>query len=277
LSEFEFLSDVTIGQYLPTGSVWHRLDPRAKLLMGLIFLVGVVVNKSLVGGMVVCLLVLVALRSARVPLNYALRGLKPVLPFFIFLGILQVFTVPRNDVGVVLWQWWRLTVTVTDLQMAALTLLRFVVLVLGLSLLSFSTRTVELTHGIEHLLRPLQRFGLPAHELSLVVIIAFRFVPLLAMEAERLAKAQASRGADFGVGKGGALKRARRLLPLLVPLFVTALRRAEALALAMEARCYTGGAGRTHLIRLRARWVDGLAVGLTSLLVVGLVLISYRR
>lgn len=272
MSEFEFLSTVTIGQYLPTDSVWHRLDPRAKLVMGLLFLIGVIVNQSMIVGITTLLAVLLALHGARVPLGYALRGLKPVLPFFIFLAALQVFTVPQNQVGDVLWRWWQLTVTLTGLRVAALTLLRFVVLALGLSLLSFSTRTVELTHGIEHLLRPLQRLGVPAHELSLVVIIALRFVPLLALEAERLAKAQASRGADFGTGRGGAFKRARRLLPLLVPLFVTALHRAEMLALAMEARGYSGGAGRTHLIHLHAGRLDRLAVALTLLLTVGLAL-----
>jgi energy-coupling factor transport system permease protein len=145
-------------------------------------------------------------------------------------------------------------------------LVRFVVLIMGVSLFSFSTRTTELTHGVEHLLRPLQQIGLPAHEFALTVVIALRFIPLLALEAERIAKAQASRGADYGGGRMNVLKRARRLLPLLIPLFVAALRRAETLALAMEARCYTGGRGRTHLIRLSARFSDALAVGAALLL-----------
>jgi energy-coupling factor transport system permease protein len=171
-------------------------------------------------------------------------------------------------VGRVLWEWWRITVTLTDLHVAAILVVRFLVLILGISLLSMVTTTAELTHGIEHLLRPLQRFGFPAHELALVVIIALRFVPLLALEAERLAKAQASRGADFGRGGGNVFKRARRMLPLMV----TALRRAETLILAMEARCYTGGEGRTHLIHLEARRRDTVAVLLTLLLTVGLVM-----
>jgi energy-coupling factor transport system permease protein len=181
----------------------------------------------------------------------------------------------------VLWQWRWIAITSMDMSAAAVSLVRFVALILGLSLFSFSTSTTELAHGTERLLRPLQRLGLPAHECSLMLVIALRFVPLLALEAERIAKAQASRGADGGRGRSGRgkmnpqavnpFKRARRMLPLLVPLFVIALRRAETLALAMEARCYTGGKGRTHLIRLEARWSDGLAILLVAILVAGLL------
>ncbi|MBN1936148.1 MAG: energy-coupling factor transporter transmembrane protein EcfT [Anaerolineae bacterium] len=272
MSEFEFLGNVTIGQYLPTGSSFHRLDPRAKIIIFVFALGGLVTCASLIGMIAVLFLVIGVLALARIPLRYALRGLRPVLPFLILLALMQVFALPANDVPPVLWQWWRLTVTVVDLQMAALALTRFVALILVISLFSFAMRTVELTHGVEHLLRPLQRWGLPAHELALIVLIALRFVPLLAMETERLAKAQASRGADFGSGKGNVFKRAVRLLPLLVPLFLTALHRAEALALAMEARCYTGGSGRTNLIQLHSTQADWIAVGLAVLLCIALVL-----
>ncbi len=271
MSEFEFLRDITIGQYLPTGSPSHRLDPRAKLVMTALFLTGVVASTSLAGLSGALVLVLGGLALARIPLRYAVQGLRPALPFLAILALLQVFTIPRNDVGRVLWQWWLVTITTTDLRMAAITLLRFVALILGLSLFSLSTSTTELTHGTEHLLRPLQRLGLPAHEFALVVTISLRFVPLLALEAERIAKAQASRGADFGRGRMSVFQRAVRMLPLLVPLFVVALQRAEALALAMEARCYMGGKGRTHLIRLRARWTDALAVALALLLATALL------
>ena len=271
MSEFEFLRDVTIGQYLPTGSVFHRLDPRSKLVMTALFLAGVVAGTSLAGLTGALVVVLGGLALARIPLRYAVRGLRPALPFLGLLALLQVFTIPRNDVGTVLWQWWLVTITTTDLLMATIVLLRFGVLILGLSLFSFSTSTTELTHGVEHLLRPLQRLGLPAHEFALVVTIAIRFVPLLALEAERIAKAQASRGADFGRGRMHVFKRALRMLPLLVPLFVAALRRAETLVLAMEARCYTGGRGRTHLLHLQARWADALAVALVLLLAAALV------
>ena len=277
LSEFEFLRNVTIGQYLPTGSAVHQLDPRAKLAMVVLFLAGVVISTSLAGLVVALAAVLAGLALARIPLRYALQGVRPALPFLILLALLQVFTIPQNDVGAVLWKWWLLTVTVTDLVAAALTLLRFVVLILGLSLFSFSTNTTELTHGTEHLLRPLQRLGLPAHEFALAMTIAVRFVPLLALEAERIAKAQASRGADFGHGRGSFVQRTLRMLPLLVPLFVTALRRADTLVMAMEARCYTGGKGRTHLIHLHARRADAFALLVVLLLVTLLLTATWLK
>jgi energy-coupling factor transport system permease protein len=268
LSEFEFLRNVTIGQYLPTESVIHRLDPRAKLLMVTLLIVGSVASASLIGLTFMLITVLCALVLARVPLRYAARGLRPAWPFLAFIALLQVLAAPQAKSGQTLWQWWRITVTTAGLLTAVITLTRFATLILGISLFSLSTRTTELTHGLEHLLRPLQQIGLPAHEFALTVVIALRFIPILALEAERIAKAQASRGADFGQGRTGIFKRAMRMLPLLVPLFVTALRRAEALALAMEARCYMGGRGRTRLIRLRARPGDALAVVCTLLLTI---------
>ena len=153
--------------------------------------------------------------------------------------------------------------------------MRLISLVAMISLFTFSTSTTELTHGTEQLLKPLQRIGLPAHEFSLVIMIALRFVPILALEAEHLVKAQASRGLDFGGGKMGILKRIFRMLPLLIPLFIAALRRAETLSLAMESRCYTGGAQRTHLVRFQARRVD-YAVVLLFVLFLSLIITVNR-
>jgi energy-coupling factor transport system permease protein len=261
VSEFEFLRSVTIGQYLPVDSVVHRLDPRVKLIACTAFLIGAVVTPSLAAVLLTLLAVLGATAVAHIPLRYAARGLRPSLPFLVLLALLQVFAIPQNDIGRRLWQWWRIVITITDLRMGALTLVRFVTLMLGLSLFSHCTSVTELTHGVEHLVRPLQRIGFPAHEFALVVVIALRFVPLLALEAERIAKAQASRGADLGDGRvRSPFARARHMLPLLVPLFVTALHRAETLIMAMEARCYTGGKGRTHLVRLHAHRRDAVAL-----------------
>lgn len=264
MSEFEFLRHVTIGQYLPADSPFHRLDPRAKLLMAMFLIVGLVIGNNLAGMMVALMVLSGGFAVARVPLRYAAQGLRPVWFFFILLAVIQVFTIPQNDVGTTLWRWHSLVVTLTDLRIATIALLRFVALIWGLTLFSCVTSLTELIHGIEHLLRPLQRIGLPAHEVSLIGVIALRFVPLLAIEAERLAKAQASRGADFGRGRVGPFRQMMRFLPLLVPLFVNALRRAEVLALAMQARGYMGGRGRTHLVRLQARPMDGVAVILTA-------------
>jgi len=267
-SEFELVGRVTIGQYLPTNSQVHQLDPRAKLLMVLLLAIGVVASDSLLGLAILLGGVALCLVSARIPLGYTLDGLRPALPFLLLLALLQILVIPaRGPCLRTVWEWAFFSVTDRSLLAGAVLALRFVVMALGISLVSFSTSTTELTHGIEHLLRPMQTFGLPAHEAALVVNITIRFLPILAAEAERLLKAQASRGADFGPGRFGLLTRARKLLPLLVPLFLISLRRADQLVEAMEARCYLGGKGRTNLIQLRAHPRDHLAVLATSMVV----------
>ncbi|MGC8785803.1 MAG: energy-coupling factor transporter transmembrane component T family protein [Anaerolineae bacterium] len=260
-TEFEFLGRVTIGQYLPTGSILHRLDPRVKLLMGLLLITVAVVCQSLVGMLVLLVAVLVGLAWARIPLRFALSGLRSMLPYLLLLALLQVFAIPQySSHATVLWRWTILTMTDRSLVAGILLVARFSILVLGLGLFSFSTTTTELTHGIEYLLSPWQKLGIPAHEFALAVNIALRFLPIVAEEAERLMKAQASRGADFGRGRLNFVQRTRRMLPLLVPLFLVSLRRADHLIEAMEARCYLGGKGRTHLIHLQARSADYLAL-----------------
>ncbi|MBC7233813.1 MAG: energy-coupling factor transporter transmembrane protein EcfT [Chloroflexi bacterium] len=259
-TEFEFLGRVTIGQYLPTGSALHRLDPRTKLLVCLLLIAVVVASQSLLGIMLLLGAVLIGLALARIPLSFALSGLRAMLPYLLLLALLQTFAIPQYAANAtVLWRWAMLTITDRSILAGILLIARFSVMVLGLSLFSFSTTTTELTHGIEHLLRPWQKLGLPAHELALTVNIALRFVPIIAEEAERLMKAQASRGADFGQGRN-FIQRTRKLLPLLVPLFLVSLHRADNLIEAMEARCYLGGKGRTHLIHLQAHAADYLAL-----------------
>jgi energy-coupling factor transport system permease protein len=199
----------------------------------------------------------------RVPARYALRSVWKALPFLALLAVLQVLVMPANRTGAVLGQWWVITITTGGLLAGALLIARFVALILAISLLSFTTGTNELMHGVEHLLRPLQRLGLPAHELAMTLDIALRSVPLLAQEAERLAKAQASRGGESGGARGGPIRRAEQALPLLVPLFLGALQRAERLALAMEARGYVGGKGRSHLVALRMRPADWISLVIT--------------
>lgn len=257
-SEFELLRTVTLGQYLPTGSAIHRADPRVKLAAGMLLIAGVTATSSLAGLALASALVIAGFAAARIPLGYALSGIRPMIPFLILLGLLQAIAIPQNDANTtVFWRWAFVTLTARDIVAVALLFGKFSVLVWGLSLLSFTTSTTELTHGTEHLLRPLQRIGLPAHEFALTLNVALRFVPLLAQETERLMKAQASRGADFGAGRGwNFIRRFRKLIPLLVPLILSTLQRAEDLILAMEARCYTGGKGRTHLVHFHARASD---------------------
>jgi len=263
-SEFELVGHTTLGQYLPTGSSLHRQDPRAKLLMSLLLIVAVISCSSLIGQAVLLATVVTGLMLARISLRFAIGGLRRMVPFLLLLATLQMFAIPQYAVdATIIWQWSFLTMTNRSVLAGILLIARFVVTALGLSLFSFSTTTTELTHGIEHLVRPLQRFGFPAHEFALVINIAIRFLPILAEEAERLMKAQASRGADFGFGQRSFVRRARRLLPLLVPLFLVSLQRADTLIEAMESRCYMGGMGRTHLIHMRCRPSDFFALIVT--------------
>jgi len=216
------------------------------------------------------------LALARIPLRYELDGLKPAAPFLLLLALLQVFIIPTQALNArVLCKWAVFSISDRSIVAGVVLILRFFAMAMGLSLLSFSTSTTELGHGIEHLLRPLQSLGLPAHEFALVINIAIRFIPILAEEAERLLKAQASRGADFGRRQGGLLTRARRLLPLLVPLFVVSLHRADQLVEAMEARCYLGGKGRSNLIRLRAQFGDYVAL-FAALVIVTIAIVMGR-
>lgn len=265
MSEFEFMQRVTIGQYLPTGSVLHRLDPRARILT-YAFLLGAVTLTPHVWGLVLGLAAAVAgLLIARISLQYALRGLLPPLPFLLILAVLQVFLYPGADQAAIL-HLGPLAVTPGGLLTGGMLLLRFAALILGLSLASFTLSTSELILGLNLLLRPLGKLGLPVEDLVLMVQVTLRFIPFLMLTAERIVKAQASRGAAWGKGSGGPLRRARQVLPMIVPLFLTSLRRAENLALAMDARGYGASEERTSMRELHFTLTDGLAVGAGVLL-----------
>lgn len=271
MENFEFLRHITIGQYLPTGSRLHRLDPRVKLVAFTLLCGAFILGSGPVGIFLGLIVLLGLLALASIPLRYALQGLRPALPWLLFLAVLQLFMVRPAAQSDLIWSWGFLNLTVGGVQMAVVTFGRFGALILLVSLLTFSTDVTALTHGAESLLRPFQRIGLPAHELALVATIALRYVPLLARQMEQVVKAQASRGADFGRGHGSLIQRIRRIFPLLIPLFLTSLERAEALGLAMESRCYTGGRGRSHLIQLRSRPVDYAALGIALLLTLAIL------
>lgn len=268
MSEFEFLRNITIGQYLPTGSPIHRLDPRAKLLGFTILLLAAVLTPGYTGAVAFLVLALTLTWIARIPLGYALRGIGPALPFIIVLALFQLLAPPVRP-GAVCADLVRVgffAVTDCGVGLVVLSILRFLGLILLVSAMTFTTSVSEMAHGVEVGLRPLQRFGFPAHEVSLVATIAIRFVPTLAEEMERLVKAQAARGADFGARGAGFVTLVRRLFPLFIPLIVKSLRRAEELSQAMESRAYLGGGGRTHYVSLHAGRSDGVAVGVCLVL-----------
>lgn len=271
MSEFDLMGQVTIGQYLPGDTLVHRLDPRVKLLGASAWMLAAIVSQSLLGLGWGVLLIVLGLVLAQVPLGFAWRGVRAALPFLLLLATLQVLFMPANREGSAFLSWGIITVHIAGLRAAGVLLARFILLICLISLVSFTTTTSGLMHGVEQMLHPLSRLGFPAHEMALTLDIALRSVPLLAQEAERLAKAQASRGGDLGVGKGSIVRRVRGVIPLLVPLFISALGRAERLAVAMEARGYMGGDGRTRYVTLRATRGDWLALALTALAALGVV------
>jgi energy-coupling factor transport system permease protein len=241
-------SSITIGQYLPRPSVLHRLDPRTKILITTSLTVILFLVPSFLGLGLFAAALLLLLVVGQIPLGYALRGLRPLVFLLLLTAFLNTFFAPSQGTRE-LFRLGPLIATEGGLRSGLFVSLRLILLVIATSLLTFTTSPVELTDGLERLLRPFRRVGVPAHELAMMMTIALRFIPTLLEETEKIIKAQMARGAEFD--RGNILQRARAFIPVLVPLMVSAFRRSEDLALAMEARCYRGGEGRTRMKELR--------------------------
>ncbi|HEX9075797.1 MAG TPA: energy-coupling factor transporter transmembrane component T [Anaerolineae bacterium] len=277
MEEFEIVRNITIGQYLALQSFIHKMDPRAKLLCFAILVGAITFSASYTANLILLLVVFVLIPFSRIPIRYALSGLKPAIPIVLLLAALQItfytsaFAGGQNCVS--FFRWGPIDSNTCGVQLAVVSAARFIELLILTSLLTFSTTITELTLGTEGLLSPLQRrFGFPAHELALTMTIALRFVPTLAEELERIMKAQVSRGADLGQrGRLRFIQQTKALLPVIVPLFLSALRRAEDLVLAMEARCYVGGKGRTHLFEFKSKPSDYVALAVVVLFAAGIV------
>lgn len=248
------LANVTLGQYLPGTSVVHRLDPRTKLGLSCGYIVVLFIAETGPAYSVLALASLLVIWLSRVPVKMVLRGLRPILMILSLTVVLHVFT---SREGVELVSFWFVRIYSGGISQGFLLAFRLVLLVLSTSILTLTTSPIALTDAIEMALRPLKRFGVPAHELAMMMTIALRFIPTLLEEAEKIMKAQLARGADFE--SGGLFKRAKNLLPLLIPLFISAFRRADELAMAMEARCYRGGEGRTKYKVLTYTRLDAYA------------------
>lgn len=260
MSEFEFLRNLPFGQYLSLDTPLEHIDCRARIVSFGLILSALTLSRNLIGlvfGLVVILISLIALRF---PLRFALRGLLSPLPFLVLLAILQLFFNPGPDEGTRLFQIGTNVIAFSDLKLGVILLLRFCALILGLTIASISLSTSEITHGMESLLTPLKWFHFPVHDFVVVIQVSLRFIPLLAQVAERIAKAQASRGAAWQKGSGNLMSRARLFIPLLLPLFLTSLRRAENMALAMDARGYGSQKKRSNLIVFRFKWIDALVI-----------------
>ena len=270
MEDFDFLRDITLGQYLPGNSPTHRMDPRAKLVALILLIWAITSVTTYLGNVVLVLSVLGLIVVSDLPLGYVLRGIRPILPVLAVFFVFQLLFAGNYDPSgsPILWQWrpfeafpLTFTITVSSLRLSIVSIMRLFCLLMVTSVLTFTTTTTGLTHGLELLLAPLGPLRVPAHELAMILAIALRFVPTLAEELERIMKAQASRGADIGRrGRLQFIQQTRQLVPIVVPLFVGTFRRAEDLILAMEARCYVGGKGRTRLAQLRMQRLDWLAL-----------------
>lgn len=246
-SEFEISRNITIGQYVPTGSYIHRLDPRVKLVVFVILVIAIAFNTSYIGNAIGLILSLYLFWASKIPISYGLSGVKPAIPFIIILALLQLlFQGQLFSGGKVYVDYSFILITSESIRLVVVSAVRFIEIIFLSSVLTLSTSTTELTHSIQSLLSPLKKINFPVHEISLIVTIAIRFVPTFAIEMEKMMKAQASRGADFGTGGWWRIiQRTKETFPIIIPLFNTALSRAEDLILAMESRCYTPGGARS--------------------------------
>jgi energy-coupling factor transport system permease protein len=267
MEDFEFLRNVTIGQYFTGDSIVHRIDPRTKITVLIILAIVNSFTTSYTGNAIVLSACIAYVIASGISVRFILSGVKPALPIIIIYALMQLLFFgeayePYGLASVIYFQWGIVAISNGSIQLVIVTLMRFLQIFLLVSLLTATTTTTDIAHGVEGMLKPFQRIGVPAHEISLIGTIALRFVPIFAEQLEIIMKAQASRGADFG---GGGIfqfvKTARQMVSLIVPLFVDAFRRAEDLILAMDARCYVGGKGRTHITRFVMGNADFLTIG----------------
>lgn len=263
------LKDITLGQYFPGDSFIHRLDPRTKLLFLILYIVALFLVKTWIGYLIVLALLITAAAIARIKPSALLKGLKPLTIIIIFTAVLNLFYYKE---GQVLAQFWGLTITTEGILRSVYMVVRIMLLVCGTFLLTYTTTPMALTDGLEMLLNPLKRIKVPVHELAMMMSIALRFIPTLIEEADRIMNAQKARGADFETG--GLISRAKALVPLLVPLFISAFRRADELATAMEARCYNGGVGRTRMKTLKMKASDYMILLLGVALLAGMIVLG---
>ena len=261
------IRDITLGQYYPEQSVIHRLDARTKILGTLLYIIEIFLVNSFAGFGLVILALGVLIGISRVPVRFIFKGLKAVVFIILLTFVLNLFMFD----GTVLWHWKFLTITYEGLYRSCFMALRLILLIIGTSMLTLTTKPMELTDGLEKLLKPFNRLGLPSHEIALMMSIALRFIPTLLEETDKIMKAQQARGADFE--SGNLMQRVKNMIPILIPLFVGSFRIAQDLALAMEARCYHGGLGRTRMKEIVFSRRDGVA-GVLLAVFLGIVIAS---
>lgn len=262
------IKDITIGQYLPGDSIVHKLDPRVKIAVTFIFIINLFIINNFIGYTPSFVFMISAIIISNVPFKYIYKGLKPIFVILIITALINVFL----TTGTVVYKAGPFTVTREGLELAGFMILRLIFLIVGTSILTLTTSPISLTDGIENLLNPLKKIGVPAHELAMMMTIALRFIPTLLDETDKIMKAQMARGADFE--SGNIINRAKNLVPLLVPLFISSFRRADDLAMAMEARCYRGGANRTRMKQLK---IEARDIGVTIVTLILVVVSIFSR
>ena len=262
------LKDITLGQYFPGHSPIHRLDPRTKLIGLMGYIVALFVAKSWISYAVMLVFLVTLIRVSSIPPKSIVKGMKPLVMILIFTGVLNLFFTGGETV---LLRIWKLTITKEGLTRAIFMMARILMLITGTFLMTFTTSPISLTDGLESLMGPLKKLHMPVHELSMMMCIALRFIPTLIEETDKIMSAQKARGADFETGS--LIKRAKALVPILVPLFISAFRRADELATAMECRCYQGGEGRTKMKLLHYHRVDFTAFGVGAVVVAGVLIL----
>lgn len=262
------LKDITLGQYFPGKSPIHLLDPRTKLLFLIIYFIALFTADGWISYGIVLVFLSTVIYMTTIPLKTIVKGLKPLIFILVFTGILNLFMTPGENVLV---SFWGLNITVEGLVQAIFMVSRILMLIVGTFLLTYTTSPIALTDGLESLLGPLKKLRLPVHELSMMMCIALRFIPTLIEETDKIMSAQKARGADFETGS--LVQRVKALVPILVPLFIGAFRRADELATAMECRCYQGGEGRTKMKTLHYKRRDFVAFSTGALLVAGVIVL----
>lgn len=249
------LKDITLGQFFPGNSILHRMDSRFKIILEIIIVVLIFIADNFISLAIAGAFVLMIYSASRIKYRMILKSLKPVMPLITVTAVLNVFFIRGK--GLPLFKWEFITIYRDGVEMAVFMALRVVLLIIAMSLLTYTTSPIVLTDAIERLLSPLKKIRLPVHELAMMMTIALRFIPTLIEETDKIMMAQKARGADLDTG--GIVKKAKALVPILIPLFVSAFNRANELAMAMECRCYRGGEGRTRLRQLRATAIDYIA------------------
>ncbi|MBQ6886358.1 MAG: energy-coupling factor transporter transmembrane protein EcfT [Lachnospiraceae bacterium] len=252
------LRDITIGQYYQSDSVIHKLDPRVKLITTLVFIVSLFVVDNFIGYVIAALFLAIVIKISKVPFKFMVKGMKSIMVLLMITVIFNLFLTP----GEALFTVWKLTITKEGVRTAVFMAIRLTFLIIGSSVMTLTTTPNNLTDGLEKMLKPLKVIHVPVHEVAMMMAIALRFIPILLEETDKIMKAQIARGADFE--SGNLIKKAKSLVPLLVPLFISAFRRANDLAMAMEARCYRGGDKRTKMKPIQYKKRDALAYTITA-------------